>query len=63
MAVPGTVAASGTGFMAKGFGWSSFYITCALVALPGMLLFLKIAPWNRTNNELDVAARNKGGME
>ncbi len=55
MAVPGTVAASITGFMAKGLGWSGFYITCSLAALPGMLLLFKIAPWNSTNDELDVA--------
>jgi len=55
MAVPGTLAASVTGFMAEGLGWSAFYILCALAALPGMLLLLKIAPWGMSNAQLDVA--------
>jgi PAT family beta-lactamase induction signal transducer AmpG len=62
MAVPATLAASITGYMAKWFGWSSFYVLCALAALPGMYLLLKIAPWGRTNDELDVAAGNKDAI-
>ena len=61
MAVPGTVAASVTGFMAEGLGWSGFYIACALAALPGMLLLFTIAPWGMTNDELDVASRQRMG--
>ncbi len=44
--VPRTFAASVTGYMAKHIGWESFFIACALVAIPGMLLLLKFAPWN-----------------
>ncbi|NOX35202.1 MAG: AmpG family muropeptide MFS transporter [Deltaproteobacteria bacterium] len=54
MAVPGVVAASATGYMAKYFGWDVFYILCALIAIPGMLLLLKIAPWNASNEELEA---------
>jgi PAT family beta-lactamase induction signal transducer AmpG len=32
--------------MAKYMGWQSFFIFCTLVAIPGMLLLFKIAPWN-----------------
>jgi PAT family beta-lactamase induction signal transducer AmpG len=32
--------------MAKYIGWEGFFITCALVAIPGMLMLLKFAPWN-----------------
>jgi PAT family beta-lactamase induction signal transducer AmpG len=32
--------------MAKNIGWESFFIFCTLVAIPGMLLLLKFAPWN-----------------
>jgi PAT family beta-lactamase induction signal transducer AmpG len=35
-----------TGFMATHIGWESFFIGCTLVAIPGMLLLLKFAPWN-----------------
>jgi PAT family beta-lactamase induction signal transducer AmpG len=40
------LASSGTGFMAKNMGWQSFFIFCTLIAIPGMLLLLKVAPWN-----------------
>ncbi len=40
------LASSATGFMAKNMGWQSFFIFCTLIAIPGMLLLLKVAPWN-----------------
>ena len=52
MAVPGIFAASITGYMAKIFGWNSFYFFCAVVAVPGMLLLIKIAPWNLNDQQL-----------
>jgi PAT family beta-lactamase induction signal transducer AmpG len=39
------LASSVTGFLAKNMGWQSFFIFCTLIAIPGMLLLLKIAPW------------------
>ena len=29
-----------------GLGWFKFYILCFVLAIPGMLLLLKVAPWN-----------------
>jgi len=46
MGVPRVIASAGTGFLAKNFGWTSFFIFCTLIAVPGMLLLLKFAPWN-----------------
>ncbi len=40
------LASSVTGLMAKHMGWQSFFVFCTLIAIPGMLLLLKIAPWN-----------------
>ncbi|MGM0642346.1 MAG: AmpG family muropeptide MFS transporter, partial [Thermodesulfobacteriota bacterium] len=57
MAVPGAVAASVTGYMAEHMGWINFYIICALLATPGLLLLIQIAPWRATNEELDVDHR------
>jgi len=54
MAVPGVVAASATGFMAKYLGWDIFYFLCAIIAVPGLLLLFKIAPWNASNEELET---------
>ncbi len=45
MGIPRVIASSGTGFMAETMGWSAFFIFCTLIAIPGMLLLLKIAPW------------------
>lgn len=45
MGLSRALASSVTGFMAKYIGWEGFFITCALIAIPGMLLLMKIAPW------------------
>jgi PAT family beta-lactamase induction signal transducer AmpG len=29
-------------------GWTGFFLLCAALAIPGMLLLLKVAPWNET---------------
>ena len=46
MGVPRVLASAPTGFLAKNVGWETFFIFCALIAIPGMLLLLKFAPWN-----------------
>ncbi len=46
MAVPRTLLSAPTGFFAKHMGWEGFFIACAVIAIPGMLLLLKCAPWN-----------------
>jgi len=55
MGVPRVLASAPTGFLAKNLGWGSFFIACTLIAIPGMLLLLKFAPWKLviriTNNE------------
>jgi PAT family beta-lactamase induction signal transducer AmpG len=38
MGVPRVIAAAPTGYMAEFTGWAGFFILCALVALPGLLL-------------------------
>ena len=45
IAVPRTIANASTGFIVEAIGWTQFYLLCALVAIPGMLLLLKVAPW------------------
>ena len=48
IAVPRTFANASTGFIVEAVGWTQFYVLCALVAVPGLLLLLKVAPWNET---------------
>jgi PAT family beta-lactamase induction signal transducer AmpG len=45
MGVPRVLASAPTGFLAKNLGWVSFFIACTVIAIPGMLLLLKFAPW------------------
>jgi PAT family beta-lactamase induction signal transducer AmpG len=44
-AVPRTFANAATGWLVEGMGWTGFFLLCAALALPGMLLLLKVAPW------------------
>lgn len=46
MGVPRVLVSAPTGFFAKNLGWESYFIVCTLIAVPGMLLLLKFAPWN-----------------
>ena len=46
MGIPRVMASAPTGFFAKNMGWESFFISCTLIAAPGMLLLFKFAPWN-----------------
>lgn len=45
VAVPRTIANASTGFIVEAVGWTQFYMICAFVAIPGMLLLFKVAPW------------------
>jgi PAT family beta-lactamase induction signal transducer AmpG len=45
-AVPRTVANAVTGVIVEQTGWTNFFILCTVLAIPGMLLLLKVAPWN-----------------
>lgn len=47
VAVPRTIANASTGFIVEAVGWTQFYVICAFVAIPGMLLLMKVAPWNK----------------
>ncbi len=44
MGIPRTILSAPTGFMAKHLGWEVFFIFCALIAIPGMLLLFIIGP-------------------
>lgn len=46
IAVPRTFANASTGFIIEAIGYTQFFVFCTLVAIPGMLLLFKVAPWN-----------------
>ncbi|MCF7967059.1 MAG: AmpG family muropeptide MFS transporter [Methylobacter tundripaludum] len=45
-AVPRTFANAATGYLVEWFGWVAFFLFCFVIAIPGMLLLFKVAPWN-----------------
>jgi len=45
IAVPRTFANASTGFLIEAVGYTSFFLLCTAVAVPGMLMLLKVAPW------------------
>lgn len=51
IAIPRTFANASTGFIIEAVGWTQFYVICAIVAIPGLLLLFKVAPWNECNKE------------
>jgi PAT family beta-lactamase induction signal transducer AmpG len=48
MGIPRVLAATPTGYMAKHFGWMAFFAFCTVIAIPGMLLLIRIAPWTES---------------
>jgi PAT family beta-lactamase induction signal transducer AmpG len=44
MGIPRVLASAPTGFLAKYMGWFEFFVLCTVIAIPGMLLLLKLAP-------------------
>ncbi len=48
-AVPRTFINSTAGWLVEAMGWMMFFLFCALLAIPGMLLLLKVAPWHEKN--------------
>jgi len=44
--VPRTLANAVTGVIVEHTGWTTFFFLCTTLAIPGMLLLFKVAPWN-----------------
>ena len=51
-ALPRTFANSTTGIIVENIGWTNFYLVCTAIAIPGMLLLFKVAPWNEQTSDL-----------
>lgn len=50
-AVPRTFFNASTGWLVESMGWQNFFLLCALLAVPGMLLLFKVAPWRAETSE------------
>ena len=51
-AVPRTLSSAVSGLIVEHVGWVQFFLLCTLLAIPGMLLLFKVAPWNGDNSNL-----------
>ena len=49
ISVPRVLASATTGLIVEQTGWTNFFLICTLLAVPGMLLLFKVAPWNETD--------------
>ena len=45
-AVPRTVINASAGWLVENLGWFNFFLLCVVLAVPGMLLLFRVAPWN-----------------
>jgi len=52
-AVPRTLINATTGWIVAQMGWFHFFLLCTLLALPGMALLLRVAPWNEERKRTD----------
>ncbi|MBS0326499.1 MAG: AmpG family muropeptide MFS transporter [Proteobacteria bacterium] len=52
-AVPRTVVNASTGWIVDHIGWFAFFLLCTALALPGMALLLRVAPWRAQSPEWD----------
>jgi PAT family beta-lactamase induction signal transducer AmpG len=48
IAVPRTFANASTGFLIEAMGYTTFFLLCTALAVPGMLMLLKVAPWSES---------------
>lgn len=48
-AAPRTFVNATAGWLAETLGWTNFFLVCAALALPGMALLLKVAPWQEND--------------
>ena len=52
--VPRTFANAATGWLVEMMGWEGFFMLCAVLAVPGMLLLFKVAPWTGEPHPLQM---------
>ncbi|MEZ5572140.1 MAG: AmpG family muropeptide MFS transporter [Halioglobus sp.] len=52
-ALPRTLANASTGFIVEQIGWFDFFLLCTILALPGMVLLLWVAPWHGNKQAVD----------
>ncbi|MFN8370535.1 MAG: AmpG family muropeptide MFS transporter [Bacteriovoracaceae bacterium] len=54
MGVPRVFISASSGFLAESMGWFNFFIFCTVVAIPGLALLFKFAPYSQKIKEKSV---------
>jgi PAT family beta-lactamase induction signal transducer AmpG len=62
-ALPRTFANATTGIIVENIGWTNFYLFCTAIAVPGMLLLFKVAPWNEQTMDQEAASEEATNQE
>ena len=47
MGIPRVIFGASAGYLAKHLGWEGYFLFCALITIPGLLMLTRIAPWKR----------------
>jgi PAT family beta-lactamase induction signal transducer AmpG len=56
-AVPRTFINASAGWLVETLGWLNFFWLCSALAVPGMLLLFRVAPWNQPNARAIIRIR------
>ena len=49
-ALPRSIANASTGFIVEDIGWVPFFLLCTVLAIPGMVTLVWVAPWRATDS-------------
>ena len=60
-ALPRSIANASTGFIVESTGWVSFFLLCTVLAIPGMVMLIWVAPW-RAESRLGEAVGREDGL-
>lgn len=52
-ALPRNLANATTGFIVERIGYTDFFLLCTVIALPGMLMLVRVAPWHERPDPAD----------
>jgi PAT family beta-lactamase induction signal transducer AmpG len=55
--LPRTFANATTGFIVEQIGWTQFYFLCTALAVPGMLMLFKVAPWHEKTTQTVIETK------
>ena len=58
-ALPRSIANASTGFIVESTGWVSFFLLCTVLAIPGMVMLIWVAPWRAESLPGEAARRGE----